>query len=110
MSAIVTIGADIAKNVFPVHGVADTGESVLMRPSFPCGEVPASRIFSCWGCAGAELQLPRQYTSRSGCSSCRMVVAISSMDLVVVDSQRMPARRIMASASPTSMRQFCRLA
>ena len=52
----------------------------------------------------------RQYTSRSGCSSCRMVVAISSMDFVVVDSQRMPARRIMASASATSWRQFSRLA
>lgn len=47
-----------------------------------------------------------QYTSRSGLISCRMVVEISSMDLVVVDSQRMPARRIMASASLTSMRQF----
>ena len=51
-----------------------------------------------------------QYTSRSGRISCRMVVAISSMDLVVDDSQRMPARRIMASASATSWRQFCRLA
>jgi hypothetical protein len=36
----------------------------------------------------------------------RIVVAISSIDLVVVDSERMPARRIMASASLTSMRQF----
>ncbi len=39
-----------------------------------------------------------------------MVVAISSMDLVVVDSQRMPDRRIIASASATSARQFSRLA
>lgn len=51
-----------------------------------------------------------QYTNRSGRISCRMVVAISSMDLVVDDSQRMPARRIIASASATSWRQFCRLA
>jgi predicted signal transduction protein with EAL and GGDEF domain len=36
--------------------------------------------------------------------------AISSIDLVVVDSQRMPARRIMARPSATSMRQFSRLA
>jgi ABC-2 type transport system ATP-binding protein len=35
--------------------------------------------------------------SRSGRMSCRIVVAISSIDLVVVDNQRMPLRRIMAS-------------
>ena len=51
-----------------------------------------------------------QYVSRSGRSSCRMVVAISSIDFVVVDSQRIPARRIMASASLTSWRQFSMLA
>ena len=45
-----------------------------------------------------KLVMPR----RSGLISCRIVVAISSMDLVVVDSQRTPARRIMASASETS--------
>ncbi len=48
--------------------------------------------------------------SRSGRISCRMVVAISSIDLVVVESQRMPSRRIMASASWISSRQFSRLA
>ena len=48
--------------------------------------------------------------SRSGRISCKIVVAISSMDLVVVDSQRMPERRIMASASEASMRQFSMLA
>ena len=48
-----------------------------------------------------------QYTPiLSGRISCRMVVEISSIDLVVVDNQRMPSRRIMASASATSWRQF----
>ncbi len=60
--------------------------------------------------ARARTCLWAQYASRSGWISCRMVVAISSIDLVVVDSQRMPSRRIMASASLTSMRQFSRLA
>jgi hypothetical protein len=51
--------------------------------------------------SGALPRVP-QYSSNSGRISCRIVVAISSMDLVVVDSQRMPSRRIMASASATS--------
>ena len=51
-----------------------------------------------------------QYTSRSGLISCRMVVEISSIDLVVVDSQRISSRLIMASASWTSLRQLTRLA
>lgn len=33
MSAIVTIGIDLAKNVFAVHGVDATGKSALVRPS-----------------------------------------------------------------------------
>jgi hypothetical protein len=39
-----------------------------------------------------------------------MVVDISSIDLVVVDSHLMPSRRIMASASWISLRQLARLA
>ena len=35
MSAIVTIGIDLAKNVFAVHGVDATGKSALVRPSVP---------------------------------------------------------------------------
>ncbi len=35
MSAIVTIGIDLAKNVFAVHGVDATGKPVLLRPSVP---------------------------------------------------------------------------
>ena len=31
--AIVTVGIDLAKNVFAVHGVDATGKAVLMRPS-----------------------------------------------------------------------------
>ena len=33
MAAIVTIGIDLAKNVFAVHGVDATGKAVLVRPS-----------------------------------------------------------------------------
>lgn len=43
-----------------------------------------------------------QYSRRSGLISCRIVVAISSIDLVVEDSQRMPSRFISCSASLTS--------
>ena len=50
-----------------------------------------------------------QYSRRSGLISCKIVVAISSIDLVVVESQRMPSRRIMASASCISLRQFAKL-
>jgi hypothetical protein len=31
--AIVTVGVDLAKNVFAVHGVDESGKAVLMRPS-----------------------------------------------------------------------------
>ena len=35
MTTIVTIGIDLAKNVFAVHGVDATGKSALVRPSVP---------------------------------------------------------------------------
>ena len=50
----------------------------------------------------STLTLIVQYSRRSGAISCRIVVAISSMDFVVDDSQRMPSRRIRSSASLTS--------
>ena len=31
--AIVTVGIDLAKNVFAVHGVDESGKSILIRPS-----------------------------------------------------------------------------
>ena len=31
--AIITIGIDLAKNVFAVHGVDETGKPVLVRPA-----------------------------------------------------------------------------
>lgn len=31
--AIVTVGIDLAKNVFAVHGVDESGKAVLIRPS-----------------------------------------------------------------------------
>src|SRR5206468_3276318 len=43
-----------------------------------------------------------QYVSRSGRMSRNIVVAISSIDLCVDDSQAMPSRRIIDSASRTS--------
>jgi|GEM_PF-1928151 len=33
--AIVTVGIDLAKNVFAVHGVDETGKAVLVRPEVP---------------------------------------------------------------------------
>ena len=33
--AIVTVGIDLAKNVFAVHGVDETGKPVLVRPDVP---------------------------------------------------------------------------
>ena len=35
MNTIVTIGIDLAKNVFAVHGVDATGKPALVRPSVP---------------------------------------------------------------------------
>jgi hypothetical protein len=35
MTAIVTIGIDLAKNVFAVHGVDAKGKPALVRPSVP---------------------------------------------------------------------------
>jgi NAD(P)-dependent dehydrogenase (short-subunit alcohol dehydrogenase family) len=58
-------------------------------------------------CAGGERCSPppcaaAQYSLRFGLISCRIVVEISSIDLVVDDSQRMPSRFIIFSASLTS--------
>ena len=33
--AIVTLGIDLAKNAFTVHGVDETGKPVLVRPDAP---------------------------------------------------------------------------
>lgn len=35
MTDIVTIGIDLAKNVFAVHGVHAAGKPVILRPSVP---------------------------------------------------------------------------
>jgi hypothetical protein len=37
--AIVTLGIDLAKNVFALHGVDATGKAVLLRPSVPRGKL-----------------------------------------------------------------------
>jgi transposase len=37
--AIVTLGIDLAKNVFALHGVDATGKVVLTRPSVPRGKL-----------------------------------------------------------------------
>ena len=36
---IVTVGIDLAKNVFAVHGIDATGKPVLVRPSVPRGKL-----------------------------------------------------------------------
>jgi transposase len=38
--AIVTVGIDLAKNVFAVHGVDATGRAVLVRPSVTRAKLP----------------------------------------------------------------------
>jgi hypothetical protein len=35
MNTIVTIGIDLAKNVFAIHGVDATGQPALVRPNVP---------------------------------------------------------------------------
>lgn len=37
--AIVTVGIDLAKNVFAVHGVDETGRPALVRPEVPRGKL-----------------------------------------------------------------------
>ena len=40
---IVTVGVDLAKNVFAVHGVDESGKPALVRPEVPrakLGELP----------------------------------------------------------------------
>ena len=39
MSTIVTVGIDLAKNVFAVHGVDASGKTVLIRPSVARGKL-----------------------------------------------------------------------
>jgi transposase len=38
--AIVTVGIDLAKNVFAVHGVDESGKAVLVRPSVARAKLP----------------------------------------------------------------------
>ena len=37
MATIVTVGIDLAKNVFAVHGFDETGKPALVRPDLPRG-------------------------------------------------------------------------
>ena len=66
--AIVTLGIDLAKNVFALHGVDATGKAVLVRPSVPRGKLlelvaslPACLI-GMEACVGAH-HLSRKLTS-----------------------------------------------
>lgn len=36
---IVTVGIDIAKNVFAVHGVGESGKPILVHPKGPCAKL-----------------------------------------------------------------------
>ena len=38
---IVTVGIDLAKNVFAVHGVDDAGKAVLVKPKVTRDQLPA---------------------------------------------------------------------
>jgi hypothetical protein len=42
--AIVTVGIDLAKNVFAVHGVDETGKAVLVRPEVPRAKLMAPKF------------------------------------------------------------------
>jgi transposase len=44
MSAIVTIGIDLAKNVFAVHGVDATGKLALVRPCVPLAKLSRAQM------------------------------------------------------------------
>ena len=44
MTAILTIGIDLAKNVFAVHGVDATGKPALVRPSVPRAKLSRAHI------------------------------------------------------------------
>ena len=44
MTAIVTIGIDLAKNVFAVHGVGATGKLALVRPSVPRAKLSRAQM------------------------------------------------------------------
>ena len=96
------------RRVHHCHSPRRTGRSNA-QPGSPCEEDPALPVlFTLIKPLNKSLQrfFSDQYSSRSGLISCRIVVAISSIDLVVVDNQRMPDLRIIASASATSIRQF----
>ncbi len=42
--AIVTVGIDLAKNVFAVHGVDETGKPALVCPEVPHAKLRLSRV------------------------------------------------------------------
>jgi transposase len=37
--AIVSVDLDLAKNVFAIHGVDESGKPALVRPSVPCAKL-----------------------------------------------------------------------
>ena len=64
--AIVPVGIELAKNVFAVHGVDETGKSALVRPEL--GLSPQG--------AGMNLTLApfsAASRSRSACAACRLL-------------------------------------
>ena len=42
--AIITVGIDLAKNVFAVHGIDDNGKAVLVKPVTPKGQPKGPRV------------------------------------------------------------------
>ena len=47
---IITIGIDLAKNIFAVHGVNESGHGELVKPAAP-GAAPAGHRHPCRGAA-----------------------------------------------------------
>ncbi len=59
MPAILTIGIDLAKNVFAIHGVDATGKPALVRPSVARAKL-IELIAALPPCAGRAKQVPSQ--------------------------------------------------
>jgi hypothetical protein len=72
--AIVSVGIDLAKNVFAVHGVDATGKAVLVRPNVPRAkllELIASLedvLSGTWRCARARVN----HVFRLYCTACKV--------------------------------------
>ena len=76
MTDVITIGLDLAKNVFQVHGVGETGEVVVRRQLrrsrvIPFFEKLPPCLVGIEACATSHLMLVSCKRSAMRCASCR---------------------------------------